>query len=281
MLPIFSKLVRNPLTRSAMTAPSTLSILFKSEDYVVIDKQMTGDFPVTVEKLLAAEFPNQPKFFWVHQLDYATSGVLCVALHQKAAAQACRVFATRLAFKSYIALVNGHVCPEDLLRKGLVSTIPNEASSKFCISHPIRPCTPEEDPRQFRMALGQGPFCKDSTTFVEVVKQGFLSLDDLSELPTSAYFLKETGRHHVTLLRLFPQTGRKHQLRLHCNFIGHPIVGDYTYERPHHDTFRMFLHAECLRLPFSEIPAKYYSRQGPPPDMMLASEVPWNFPEFT
>jgi 23S rRNA pseudouridine1911/1915/1917 synthase len=32
-----------------------------------------------------------------------------------------------------------------------------------------------------------------------------------------------------TLLELEPLTGRTHQLRIHCNLIGHPIVGDPTY----------------------------------------------------
>jgi len=32
-----------------------------------------------------------------------------------------------------------------------------------------------------------------------------------------------------TLLSLIPKTGRTHQLRLHCRFLGHPIVGDDKY----------------------------------------------------
>jgi 23S rRNA pseudouridine1911/1915/1917 synthase len=32
-----------------------------------------------------------------------------------------------------------------------------------------------------------------------------------------------------TLVELEPLTGRTHQLRIHCNLIGHPIVGDPIY----------------------------------------------------
>ncbi|MHA7876035.1 RluA family pseudouridine synthase [Roseivivax sp.] len=50
-------------------------------------------------------------------------------------------------------------------------------------------------------------------------------------------------------VRLFPKTGRSHQLRVHMLALGHPILGDPLYageaaaEHP-----RMMLHAEELRL---------------------------------
>jgi 23S rRNA pseudouridine1911/1915/1917 synthase len=38
---------------------------------------------------------------------------------------------------------------------------------------------------------------------------------------------RRLGTH--TLLELEPLTGRTHQLRIHCNLIGHPIIGDPIY----------------------------------------------------
>ncbi len=48
-----------------------------------------------------------------------------------------------------------------------------------------------------------------------------------------------------TWLRLFPQTGRTHQLRVHMAYIGHPILGDAKYGDK--DSFcRLALHAQAL-----------------------------------
>ena len=49
-------------------------------------------------------------------------------------------------------------------------------------------------------------------------------------------------------LRLFPKTGRSHQLRVHCLEIGHPILGDPFYATgAARDHPRLMLHSESLR----------------------------------
>jgi len=70
----------------------------------------------------------------------------------------------------------------------------------------------------------------------------------------------------LSLLRLCPETGRTHQLRVHLAAIGHPIVGDKTYGRkpenlkhlcPLAQSFaRQALHAEQIEFlhPISETP---------------------------
>lgn len=58
--------------------------------------------------------------------------------------------------------------------------------------------------------------------------------------------LKREGA--TTRMRLFPQTGRSHQLRVHMLELGHPICGDPFYaEGPARDFPRLMLHAESLR----------------------------------
>ena len=65
----------------------------------------------------------------------------------------------------------------------------------------------------------------------------------------SEYKTLEKFRHH-TLLEFRPHTGRTHQIRLHCAFLGCPIVGDKVYGRktPSLDIGRHFLHAAKLRI---------------------------------
>lgn len=54
---------------------------------------------------------------------------------------------------------------------------------------------------------------------------------------------------NATRVRLFPKTGRSHQLRVHMREIGHPILGDPFYAAgPAREAPRMMLHAEELRL---------------------------------
>ena len=52
----------------------------------------------------------------------------------------------------------------------------------------------------------------------------------------------------VTRVQLTPITGRAHQLRVHMQFLGHPIVGDTLYAEPEHQRLmpRLCLHAEFL-----------------------------------
>ena len=52
-----------------------------------------------------------------------------------------------------------------------------------------------------------------------------------------------------TRVRLYPKTGRSHQLRVHCKEIGHPILGDPFYaDGPARQFERLMLHSETLQL---------------------------------
>jgi 23S rRNA pseudouridine1911/1915/1917 synthase len=65
----------------------------------------------------------------------------------------------------------------------------------------------------------------------------------------SEYKTLESFSKH-TLLEFHPLTGRTHQIRLHCAFLGCPIVGDPIYGRKNFtvDINRHFLHAAKLKI---------------------------------
>jgi 23S rRNA pseudouridine1911/1915/1917 synthase len=76
----------------------------------------------------------------------------------------------------------------------------------------------------------------------------------------SEYKTLESFKNH-TLLEFRPLTGRTHQIRLHCQFLGCPITGDTVYgkRKPAVEISRHFLHAYRLKilLPNEEQPRTF------------------------
>lgn len=60
--------------------------------------------------------------------------------------------------------------------------------------------------------------------------------------------LQRDAEAHTTRVELVPITGRSHQLRVHLQAIGHPIVGDALYAPPALAASRLMLHASGLAL---------------------------------
>ena len=72
-------------------------------------------------------------------------------------------------------------------------------------------------------------------------------------------------------LRLWPKTGRTHQIRVHLASIHHPIIGDKLYggKSTHHKMDRQALHAHRLELKHP-ITGSNLSFCAPlPPDMVV------------
>lgn len=66
-------------------------------------------------------------------------------------------------------------------------------------------------------------------------------------------------------VRLFPQTGRSHQLRVHMAELGHPILGDPFYaEGPAREFERLMLHSEELRIKHPDSGRMMRFREAPP-----------------
>lgn len=151
----------------------------------------------------------------VHRLDKDTSGVMIIARTQEAFSFFKNLFQTKLIRKTYLALVYG--APKEL---------------KGVIDKPI--------------GLNSGSVKR--TVFVKNAK---MVKEAVTEYEVERSF--EIGGVPVSLVRVFPQTGRTHQIRVHMASIGCPIVGDALYgsKKETVPLARQFLHADSIEFPTS------------------------------
>ena len=78
-----------------------------------------------------------------------------------------------------------------------------------------------------------------------------------------------------SLVKLTPKTGRTHQLRVHLNYLNHPILGDKVYDKTitkAEAENRMFLHAQSLEI---TIPPKNGEKDSQ--RIVFEAEIPEDF----
>jgi tRNA pseudouridine32 synthase/23S rRNA pseudouridine746 synthase len=154
-----------------------------------------------------------PDALIVHRLDMATSGLLLLARGAAMQRALSMAFEARQVHKRYVALVGGHLPP------------PADAWGE--IDLPLMSDWPQR-PRQ-----KVDPAGRPSRTRWRVL----------------AHETDAQGRAQ-TRLELEPVTGRAHQLRVHLQALGHPILGDALYADADDLTRseRLLLHASELAL---------------------------------
>ncbi|HVL76368.1 MAG TPA: RluA family pseudouridine synthase, partial [Noviherbaspirillum sp.] len=198
--------------------PMALSILFEDEAILVLDKPAglvvhpaAGNWSGTLLNGLLHHAPalaGVPRAGIVHRLDKETSGLMVVAKTLEAQTALVRQLQARTVTREYLALVWG--APQ---LSGHVDA-------------PIG-----RHPRdRVRMAVSRHAGAKPAVTHYQRVATGFLN-----EQP-------------VALLRCRLETGRTHQIRVHMQSIGFPLVGDQVYGKPHLAAVfpRQALHAHRL-----------------------------------
>jgi len=164
----------------------------------------------------------------VNRLDRETSGLVVIAKTVLAARELGKIWETRAIQKEYRAIVHGHVAAE----QGMIDAPLGKDETSIVA---IKDCVRADG------ALAQTEFFVEQRFSKNISREGLEvceritaklnpspssspSRDD-SELKTKNSKLKTA----FTLLRLLPRTGRKHQIRIHLQHIGHPIVGDKIY----------------------------------------------------
>lgn len=203
--------------------PSLLeySVLYADDALLVLNKpagllSVPGRGEDKQDCLSARVQRNYPDACVVHRLDMATSGLLVMARGAQAQRQLNQAFASRAVFKHYEAVVAGTLIPTDT----------QDASTWSLIDLPIHLDWPRRPLRIIDVQQG-----KPSMTRWRV-----LSIDPAAQ---------------TTRLALEPVTGRSHQLRVHLQAIGHPILGDALYAPAPVQALapRLLLHASSIELP--------------------------------
>lgn len=100
-------------------------------------------------------------------------------------------------------------------------------------------------------AVVSGVVQHDEGICEEPVGRAFLSRKKVMVRPSggkdAVTLFKVRQRYwQATLLDIFPQTGRTHQIRVHLRHLGHPILGDPVYGIPSLWIQRQALHAKIL-----------------------------------
>lgn len=170
----------------------------------------------------------------VHRLDKDTSGVIVVAKTVAAHAALSESFKERLTQKTYLAIVAGQW----------------KAERQVSVDAPIGRHAIERQ----RMTVG-GIHSRDAQTV-------FVPL---------AHHTDAHGRT-LALVRCEPRTGRTHQLRVHLQHLGSPILGDKVYGRESEIMPRQALHAWQLSVPHP-VSGETLHLIATPPDDMLSTWV--------
>ncbi|MDY7025694.1 MAG: RluA family pseudouridine synthase [Pseudomonadota bacterium] len=223
-------IVRIPPVRRATTQTPEINdqiaqsissrVVFEDRRVIVLDKAAgiavhggSGINLGLIEALRQVK-PQWSKAELAHRLDRDTSGLLLICKNRAALHYYHDLFRDHKAInKRYLVLVHGRWKGDQVIKQ------------------PLERYTAANNERFVRVSANGKP----SETRFELVEQ---------------WTSKTQGE--FSLLRATLITGRTHQIRVHCQFAGHPIVGDSKYGQQETDQAlgkpRLMLHAQQLSL---------------------------------
>jgi 23S rRNA pseudouridine1911/1915/1917 synthase len=185
-------------------AATDFTVIDESEDWIIVDKPAplpvhpaNGKIEPTLlgglEHLLAYEVANGARLAILTRLDRETSGLVLVAKNLEATRYFSRQFQAKQVAKRYQAIVHGWPEWHQQVTHAPILRKGDVTESAVWLR---------------QMAHPEGKPC--STAF-----------------QVRARFENAAGR--FSLLDCEPETGRMHQIRVHLEALGHPLVGDKIY----------------------------------------------------
>jgi 23S rRNA pseudouridine1911/1915/1917 synthase len=182
----------------------------------------------------------------VNRLDRETSGVVLIAKHKDAASELGALIAGDGVEKAYVAIVHGHVDGACVVDAPLGRDEQSPVAIKDCVRS-------DGAPARTRI-VGTQLFERDGASF--------------------------------SIIDIVPETGRKHQIRIHLAHIGHAIVGDKLYGDDEQCYLRFVAGAlteedrRALRLPFHALHARRLSFVWRSQPWSWRAAVPARFRDF-
>lgn len=172
-----------------------IEILWQDEHLLLINKpsgllSLSGKNPQNRDSVHHRLVQSFPGCTLVHRLDFGTSGLMVIARNKAINAALCHQFSQRAVTKVYTALLCGHV-----------------EQDEGTVDAPIA-----KDPALFPLMTICPRRGKPARSGYRVVER-----------------LRYQDSVPVTRVQLTPETGRTHQLRIHCQQLGHPILGCDLY----------------------------------------------------
>jgi 23S rRNA pseudouridine1911/1915/1917 synthase len=206
-----------------------LNVIFEDADLLVVHKPAglvchptkNGEMSSLIgrARLYLAQTPSpgpgtpDPKPYLINRLDRETSGVVLIAKNSETAGELGKILENRAVEKEYLAIVHGHVTAD----RGMIDApLGRDERSIVAVKDCVRPDGAPSQTEFFverrftRVSVGR------ASSRAEILSETHGSTESR---PTSDF----------SLLRIFPRTGRKHQIRIHLAHIGHPVVGDKLY----------------------------------------------------
>ncbi len=262
------------LSETVQPVPLPLSIVYEDEDLLIVNKP--ADMPVhpsihnhenTLANAAVWHFRNEQPFVFrcVSRLDRDTTGLLVIGKNKLAAS----ILETAQKQETLFVLDSAakKSTNPDAFKEGANPKETRKGASSAWFSY-----APYVIERTY-LAIVSGKVLNPGTVTAPIGRKPGSALERCVDFangePAVTHFFPLLIRDDLglTLLALKLTTGRTHQIRVHLNYLGHPVIGDFLYHPGDTRMNRQALHS--WRLAFRHpITGERMTFQAPlPPDM--------------